>query len=112
MTTARMEKQFAALADGNRRKVIELLAERDSTLLELSEQFPISFQALSKHIKILEAAEIVSKEQQGKYKVLSLNRTALRIPLAWMAQYSDFWNASFDKLNKLIDGHEIHGKDD
>jgi DNA-binding transcriptional ArsR family regulator len=98
-----MEKVFAALADGNRRKIIELLHQKDSTLLELNENFEVSFQALSKHIKVLEGAEIVTKKKQGKYRVLSLNRNPLQQSLKWISYYSDFWNQSFDKLENLID---------
>lgn len=97
-----MEKVFSALADKNRRKIIELLHEQDSTLLELTESFSISFQALSRHIKVLEAAEIVRKERKGKYRVLSLNRNALKTSLEWISYYSNFWNESFDKLDDLI----------
>ncbi|MEK6155293.1 metalloregulator ArsR/SmtB family transcription factor [Flavobacteriaceae bacterium 3-367] len=97
-----MEKVFSALADGNRRKIIECLYEKDSTLLELTEKFPISFQAISKHIRILENAEIVLKEKKGKYRILSLNRKALRPTLKWISYYSNFWNESFDKLEEQI----------
>ena len=94
---------FAALADKNRRKVVELLHQQDSTLLELANSFDISFQALSKHIKILEKAQVLSKRPQGKYRVLLLNRAALQQSLKWMTTYSDFWTDSFDKLSALID---------
>ena len=104
-----MEKVFSALADSNRRKIIELLHESDSTLLELNEFFPVSFQALSKHIKILEDAQIVLKKKQGKYRLLSLNRESLELPLKWMSYYADFWNESFDKLEQLINSENQRG---
>jgi DNA-binding transcriptional ArsR family regulator len=97
-----MEKVFSALADNNRRKIIELLHKEDSTLLELSDKFPVSFQALSKHIKILESAEIITKRRKGKYKLLSLNRKSLRSTLEWISFYSSFWEESFDKLEEQI----------
>lgn len=104
-----MEKVFSALADGNRRKIIEFLAEKDSTLLELTDRFPVSFQAISKHIQVLEKAEIVRKKKKGKYRILSLNRDALKPSLKWMSHYSDFWNESFDKLEVQIGKHERDG---
>ncbi len=97
-----MEKVFSALADKNRRRIIELLYQEDSTLLELSEHFPFSFQALSKQIKILEEASIVMKERKGKFRVLSLNKDALTDSLKWIAYYSNFWESSFDRLEKQI----------
>jgi DNA-binding transcriptional ArsR family regulator len=93
---------FSALADGTRRKIIEQLHVKDATLLELAEHFPMSFQGLSKHIKILEQANLLQKEKQGKYRILSLNRDVLRSPLEWISFYSSFWNGSFDKLDDLI----------
>lgn len=104
-----MEKVFSALADGNRRKIIELLHVKDSTLLELADQFPVSFQALSKHIKVLESAEIITKRKKGKYRLLSLNRNSLKSSLKWISFYSSFWNDSFDKLEKQINQENLDG---
>jgi DNA-binding transcriptional ArsR family regulator len=96
------DKVFAALADKNRRKIVEMLHQKDSTLLELSESFEMSFQGLSKHIKILESAEVLKKTKVGKHRILSLNQKALKDALKWMTHYSDFWNQSFDQLEHLI----------
>ena len=103
------DKVFSALSDENRRRIIELLHQKDSTLLELNDSFLISFQALSKHIKVLESAQLLTKKKQGKYRVLSLNRDALQLPLEWISFYSNFWNESFDKLNDLIDKNNMDG---
>ena len=104
-----MQKVFSALADSNRRKIIELLHEDNSTLLEMSDKFSISFQALSKHIKILEDAEIVKKTRKGKYRELSLNRLPLKRSLEWISFYANFWSESFDKLDQLINQHHGDG---
>lgn len=106
-----MEKIFPALADKNRRKIIELLSEKDSTLLELADHFAVSFQAMSKHIKILENAEIVTKERKGKYRILSLNRNSLKPSLEWISYYSNFWNESFDKLDEIINNQAQNDSD-
>lgn len=103
------DKVFSALADGNRRKIIELLHTKEATLLELAESFPISFQALSKHIKILELAQILNKEKQGKYRILTLNKEALKPTLEWISYYSKFWNESFDKLDDAINKSKSDG---
>lgn len=104
-----IDQIFSALADGNRRKIIELLHSKEATLLELAEHFPISFQALSKHIKILESAQILHKEKQGKYRILSLKRDSLKVSLEWISFYSNFWNESFDKLDALVNNSDIDG---
>ena len=104
-----IDKVFSALADGNRRKIIELLHQKEYTLLELSESFSISFQALSKHIYILERAGIVKKEKQGKYRFLQLNKNSFQPSLKWISYFSGFWNGSFDKLENIINQKNASG---
>lgn len=96
------DRVFHALSEKNRRKIIELLHHGDSTLLEMSESFDISFQALSKHIKILEQSGVLIKKKDGKYRRLSLNRKALMDSVKWISYYSSFWNESFDQLEQLV----------
>jgi len=96
------DRVFSALADQSRRKVIELLHQRDMTILDLSPSFDMSFQALSKHIKILESAGIINKKQEGKYRVCSLNHQALSKSLQWISYYSNFWNESLSRLETII----------
>ena len=79
-----------------------MLHEKDASILELSESFSMSFQGLSKHIKILETAGIVSKRKKGKYTICSLNHEALKKSLKWISFYSNFWKESFNKLDHLI----------
>lgn len=105
-----IDKVFSALADGNRRKIIELLHEKDATLSELAEYFPFSAQALSKHIKILESARILSKQSKGKFRIITLNRDPLKASLEWISYYSRFWNESFDKLEEMIDQENEGGE--
>ncbi len=107
--SANVDKIFSALSDGNRRRIVEMLDEKDSTLLELAKSFPISFQALSKHIKILESAQVLTKRKRGKYRILSLNRNSLRSSLEWISYYSNFWNESFDKLDAFINEKRLDG---
>ena len=99
----KMNAVFSALSDGNRRKIIEILHGNDSTVMELAESFSTSFQAVSKHIQILEDAGIVTKKRQGKYKVCSLNAESMKETLKWIAYFSWFWNESFDRLDELIE---------
>lgn len=101
-TKENTDKIFSALADKSRRKVVEMLHEKDSSILELTQSFPMSFQALSKHVKILEEAQIVTKKRRGKFMICSLNNHALKRSLEWISYYSNFWNESFNKLDSLI----------
>lgn len=104
-----MELVFSALADANRRKIIEYLYEGNSTLLELSQRFSMSFQGLSKHIKVLEKANLIKKETKGKYRELSLNPEPLKATLQWISYYAHFWNESFDQLEGLIEKQNRDG---
>ena len=79
-----------------------MLHERDSTLLELTEYFPISFQAVSTPVKILEEAQLVNKVVKGKYRLLSLNHAAFKLPMEWISYHSRFWNESLDRLDQAI----------
>ncbi len=100
--TDQTDKVFSALADKSRRKVVEMLHQKDSSILELSESFSMSFQALSKHIKILESAGVVTKRKEGKFVICSLDHEALKKSLQWISYHSNFWNESFNKLDRLI----------
>ncbi len=102
MSAIKKSEIFSALADPNRLRIVEILAENDSTLLELVDHFSISFQALSKHIKVLESAGILSKKKAGKYRILALERNSLHEALLWISQYFHIWNTSFDTLYELI----------
>ena len=93
------DKIFAAIADRTRRRIIEILSEDDSTLLALTPHFNISFQALSKHINVLESAGLVTKKKAGKYRVLSLNPGSFQQPLHWILYHANFWKESFEKLD-------------
>ena len=103
---------FSALSHPQRRRIIEILYEKDATLLDLAASFPFSFQALSKHIKVLESAQIIHKRKQGKYRILSLNRVALQPSLEWISHYSNLWQKSFAALDILVrkNTHNEDGK--
>lgn len=93
---------FSALADKNRRQVIELLRSEEKTIQELHDSFDFSFQALSKHIRILEEAQVLRKRKHGKFVYCSLNHIALQGPMKWISYHSSFWNDSFDQLGEII----------
>ncbi|MCP4457573.1 MAG: winged helix-turn-helix transcriptional regulator [Cytophagales bacterium] len=93
---------FSALADKSRRQIVELLHTKDSSIVELTQSFDMSFQAISKHVRILENAAILKKRKQGKFMICSLNHQALTDSLKWISYYSNFWNESFNKLEGLI----------
>jgi DNA-binding transcriptional ArsR family regulator len=90
---------FAALADPTRRAIIARLAEGDATVTELAEPFPISLPAISRHLKVLERAGLISRSRSGQWRSSSLDATPLKEATEWMERYRIFWDASFDRLD-------------
>ena len=90
---------FAALADPTRRAILARLADGDATVSELAEPFSISMPAISRHLKVLERAGLISRSRSGQWRSSSLQATPLKEATDWMERYRVFWDASFDRLD-------------
>ena len=99
MATDRLSIIFAALADPTRRAILARLSEGDATVSELAEPFSISLPAVSRHLKVLEHAGLISRSRSAQWRSSSLEAEPLREATAWMEQYRQFWDASFDRLD-------------
>ncbi|WP_405105870.1 ArsR/SmtB family transcription factor [Micromonospora sp. NBC_01405] len=97
--TDRLSVIFAALADPTRRAILARLAEGDATVTELAEPFAISLPAISRHLKVLEHAGLISRSRSAQWRSSSLNPEPLREATAWMERYRRFWDANFDRLD-------------
>jgi DNA-binding transcriptional ArsR family regulator len=95
----RLSRVFGALADPTRRAILARLAEGDATVTELAEPFTISLPAISRHLKVLEHAGLISRSRSGQWRSSTLEATALREATDWMERYRIFWDASFDRLD-------------
>ena len=95
----RLSVVFAALADPTRRAIIARLAEGDATVTELAEPFSISLPAISRHLKVLERAGLISRSRSGQWRSSSLDAAPLKEATEWMERYRVFWDASFDRLD-------------
>lgn len=98
-----LDRVFAALADGTRRQLVRMLSERDCTVSELAQPFDMSLAAVSKHIKVLEAAGIVVRSVDGRTHRLSLRPEALGSALDWVSIYRNFWQRRLDALDDSFD---------
>jgi DNA-binding transcriptional ArsR family regulator len=98
-TEDRLSVVFGALADPTRRAIIARLAEGDATVTELAEPFPISLPAISRHLKVLERAGLISRSRSGQWRSSALEAAPLKEATAWMERYRVFWDASFDRLD-------------
>jgi DNA-binding transcriptional ArsR family regulator len=94
-----LDRTFAALADPTRRAILARLAQGEATVGELARPFDISLPAISRHLKVLEEASLISNERQGKHRRCRLKSEALAGAAEWLDFYSRFWRGSFDRLD-------------
>ena len=93
---------FAALAHPARRAMLARLAEGEATVNEIAEPFDMSLPAVSKHIKVLERAGLVSQGKQAQYRPCTLNPAPLKQVASWAEQYRPIWEARFDQLETVL----------
>ncbi len=103
MSPDRLDVTFAALADPTRRAILARLARGDASVLELAEPFAMSQPAISKHIKVLERAGLVSRGRDAQRRPVHLEAVPLREANDWLLKYREFWEASFARLDVLLD---------
>lgn len=94
---------FLALADPTRRAILARLAAGDATVTELAEPFAISQPAVSKHLKILERARLISVGQDAQRRPRRLDGRPLAAASAWLEQYRQVWEMNFERLDALLD---------
>jgi DNA-binding transcriptional ArsR family regulator len=90
---------FAALADPTRRAILERLARGEATVNELAGPFPISLQAVSKHLGVLERAGLVERGRRAQLRPTRLRSEPLEEAASWLERYRLFWESSFDRLH-------------
>jgi DNA-binding transcriptional ArsR family regulator len=100
--TADLDQTFAALADPTRRALLNRLRDGPSTVGALAAPFDVSLNAVSKHLRVLERAQLVRREVRGREHHLHLNAAPLRDAVAWTAGYRDFWEQRLDALERLL----------
>ena len=93
---------FGALADPTRRAILVRLTESDLTVGELSAPFPMSQPAISRHLKVLEQAGLISRSRRATARLSHLEAQPLREATAWLARYQEYWEESHDRLDALL----------
>ena len=94
---------FAALADPTRRAILERLARDPTSVGELAAPFEISLPAISRHLKVLEAARLIRREKQAQWRRCRLQARPLREATDWLVQYRRFWEQRFDALAAYLE---------
>jgi DNA-binding transcriptional ArsR family regulator len=103
MATA-LDRTFAALADPTRRAILARLAEGEATVNELAEPFPVSVQAVSKHLKVLEGAGLITRGRTAQLRPSRIDGAALREAAEWIDGYRSFWERGFERMDRRLRG--------
>jgi DNA-binding transcriptional ArsR family regulator len=110
MATDHLSTTFAALADPTRRAILARLAEGEATVSELAEPFALSLPAVSKHLKVLQRAGLVSQGRKAQWRPCRLETAPLHEVANWMEDYRRFWDESYDRLDEYLHDLQLHGQ--
>ena len=103
MTPDRLDATFAALADPTRRAILARLAAGEASVTELAAPFPMTQPAISKHLKVLERAGLIARGREAQRRPRRLEARPLAEATEWLEGYRRFWEASFQRLDALLD---------
>ncbi len=93
---------FGALADPTRRAILSRLTEGDAHVAELAAPFSVSQPAISRHLKVLEQAGLISRSRRATARLSHLEAEPLREATAWLSRYREYWEESHDRLDALL----------
>ena len=102
MPVDHLSATFAALADPTRRAILARLASGESTVNELAKPFAMSLPAVSRHLKVLEHAGLISRGRDAQWRPARLEAAPLEKASGWIEKYRRFWDDSFDRLDRYI----------
>ena len=103
MSTDQLSLTFQALADPTRREILTRLAHGEATVSELAEPFTMSLPAISRHLKVLERAGLITRGRSGQQRPSRLHPAQLAEAAEWLEGYRGFWSAGFDRMEERID---------
>lgn len=102
MTEAALDRVFSALADPTRRAILARLASGEATVNQLAEPFSMSLPSVSKHLKVLETAGLISRGRDAQWRPCRLEPEPLRAVDSWLERYRRHWEGSFDKMERVL----------
>jgi DNA-binding transcriptional ArsR family regulator len=109
MSPDRLSITFSALADPTRRAILARLVSGESSVTELAEPFEMSLPAVSKHLKVLEHAGLITRGREAQWRPCRLEAGPLKDAADWLEHYRRFWERSFDRLEDYL--RELQGKE-
>ena len=110
MSPDRLSTTFAALADPTRRAILARLVSGETSVTELAEPFKMSLPAVSKHLKVLQRAGLISRGREAQWRPCRLEAAPLKGAADWLEHYRRFWEASFDRLDDYLRQVQKKGK--
>jgi DNA-binding transcriptional ArsR family regulator len=102
MATDQLDAVFGALADPTRRSILARLTEGDATVAELASPFHVSQPAISRHLKVLERAGLISRSRRATARLSHLRAEPLRQATEWLVGYREYWEQSYERLEELL----------
>ncbi|MBC7596586.1 MAG: helix-turn-helix transcriptional regulator [Kineosporiaceae bacterium] len=108
MATDQLSKVFSALSDPTRRDILLRLGDGDATVTQLAAPFSISLPAVSRHLKVLEQAGLISRNRQAQWRTSTLRAEPLKEATTWMDHLSHLWDERFDRLDAHLAALQGH----
>ena len=108
ITSDRLSMTFHALSDPTRRAILARLSKGEASVNELAAPFSMSLPAVSKHLKVLEQAQLISRSKEAQWRPCKLEAAPLKDADDWIEQYRAMWEARFDRLDEYL--QELQGK--
>ncbi len=102
-----LDRAFGALADRTRRAILARLTEGDAGVLEVAAPLPMSQPAITKHLRVLESAGLVSRHRRARQRLCHLEATRLKQLSEWVGSYREFWEESFERLDELLEELQV-----
>lgn len=109
MPQQQLDLTFAALSDPTRRAILSMLASGEKSVTDLAEPFRMTLPAVSKHLKVLQRAGLVSQSREAQWRPCRLEAKPLKDAAAWIDHYRKYWEQSFDRLDEYL--HEVQTKE-
>ena len=109
MNAQQLDLTFAALSDPTRRAILSMLASGEKSVTDLAEPFRMTLPAVSKHLKVLQRAGLVSQSREAQWRPCRLEAKPLKDAAAWIDHYRKYWEQSFDRLDDYL--HEVQTRE-
>lgn len=109
MSPAQLNLTFAALSDPTRRAILSRLATGEASVTDLAKPFDMTLPAISKHLKVLQRAGLISQTREAQWRPCRLEAAPLKDASDWIEHYRRYWEESFDRLDEYL--HEVQSKE-